>query len=548
MARIQMLTLPPRLTVLFLILTGLVHFLAAPVVSAQQRLDVLAEVGPWPVASNLIVYRGRLWFSNSVKGRNHNSADIWSLDPKTGNVRYERHLFSQDAGRPLIFNGLLYWPHEDPRISLGHGIVSVTNGSEWRELDISTAMMFHVHELVDWGGSMVAVTSAWRAGLQVSDDGGASWSQFYDHATAPRRTSRLQSATVLGGRLYFRLSDPSGTRLVAFKEGRPVAIDGWPKQHFRALTAYRGAVFAIVGKGNSATLWRSSGRRSEPVTGISADGQLVDLHAGDGKLSALFANGNGGYVATSDDGAAWRIAVVFDGGRPTELISAGQQILVGGAGPDGRAMIWGLKGTALPHETDTANLQLPAPFKLPTIDGIDWPQQAVNLKSALSNPANFENHGRDGLKKTVRGIVSLSPPDTFLAEHLDAPMPSNRVGVIGGEYSVPARQIGKWILLAGMASNPNSVVPVDYLERNWDVPAKQSEKYFDPLLGALFTVSRNRQGDRATVSTLIDRLQTGRDPLWLTGDVIGALNAITGQRFGYDTAGWAAWWRGQYVD
>ena len=40
-----------------------------------------------PVISHPIAYRGRIWFANSVKGRNHNSADIWSLDPASGKLR-----------------------------------------------------------------------------------------------------------------------------------------------------------------------------------------------------------------------------------------------------------------------------------------------------------------------------------------------------------------------------------------------------------------------------------------------------------------------------
>ena len=79
----------------------------------KLQLDIIAQVGPWPVASRLIGYRGKLWFANSVKGRNHNSADIWSFNPKTNESRYERHLYSQDAGHPLVYNGLLYWPFED---------------------------------------------------------------------------------------------------------------------------------------------------------------------------------------------------------------------------------------------------------------------------------------------------------------------------------------------------------------------------------------------------------------------------------------------------
>ena len=42
---------------------------------------------------------------------------------------------------------------------------------------------------------------------------------------------------------------------------------------------------------------------------------------------------------------------------------------------------------------------------------------------------------------------------------------------------------------------------------------------------------------------LMDRLDFETDPDWLTGDVIGALSALTEQRFGYDLAAWRAWWQ-----
>lgn len=70
--------------------------LDSPLAFAQDgvRLVRLARVEPWPAVSGLIGYRDRLWFANSVKFRDHNSADIYSYDPKTGAVRYERHLYA----------------------------------------------------------------------------------------------------------------------------------------------------------------------------------------------------------------------------------------------------------------------------------------------------------------------------------------------------------------------------------------------------------------------------------------------------------------------
>ena len=121
-----------------------------------ELLPVVARVGPWPVASRLIRYGGRIWLANSVKGVNHNSADLYSYDPVSGRLRYERHLYSQDAGYPLVFGGLLYWPFEDSRYSLGWGHFMATNGRRWRLGTIPSARSFHVHALTIFEGALLA--------------------------------------------------------------------------------------------------------------------------------------------------------------------------------------------------------------------------------------------------------------------------------------------------------------------------------------------------------------------------------------------------------
>ena len=59
---------------------------------------------------------------------------------------------------------------------------------------------------------------------------------------------------------------------------------------------------------------------------------------------------------------------------------------------------------------------------------------------------------------------------------------------------------------------------------------------------ALFAVSWVGQNDGATVASLIRRLDRAADPAWLRGDIIGALGAVTGKRFGYDIRAWRQWW------
>ena len=153
----------------------------------------MARLGPWPVASKPVAYGGRLWFANSVKGRNHNSADLYSYDPVKGGLRYERHLFSQDAGDPLVFRGLLYWPFEDARFS----------ALTWTaETDPGTAVRFQVRSARHRG---VLKDAEWTG------PGGAE--TFYDAPGAelegvPRRNRWLQYKAVFtspGGTASARL-------------------------------------------------------------------------------------------------------------------------------------------------------------------------------------------------------------------------------------------------------------------------------------------------------------------------------------------------------
>ena len=178
---------------------------------------------------------------------------------------------------------------------------------------------------------------------------------------------------------------------------------------------------------------------------------------------------------------------------------------------------------------------------MPANENIDWQLQSDRLEEALLDPSNFKDHGRGGLRDVVRAIAALSPPPDFLAKHLDSPMPKTQVHVIGKEAAIPAQRMGKWILLWGMRSNNQSRVPVDLLTEPWQTEPRNSQKYFAPLLAALFTIAHNHQSDAATIDALIDRLRNHNDPLWLQGDIIGTLSVITGKKFGYNVEGWLQW-------
>jgi hypothetical protein len=125
---------------------------------------------------------------------------------------------------------------------------------------------------------------------------------------------------------------------------------------------------------------------------------------------------------------------------------------------------------------------------------------------------------------------------------LAAPMPRDELSLVGGNATASARTLGRWIVLWGMSLAGRGRVPLELLRQPWTTPPNPAEKYFAAPPGAIWTAAMIGQDDAQTISVLIDRLNREDDPLWLTGDVAGALTALTGQRFAYDRAAWRAWW------
>ena len=514
---------------------------ALPVAAAEPVLQVRAKVGPWPVISRLIGYDGRLWFANSVKGRNHNSADIWSLDPAEGSPRYERHLFSQDAGVPLVYRGLLYWPFEDSRFSLGWGMIEATDGRNWRPLLIPTKEIFHSSSMIVWRGQLLAVTSAWRAGLQISDNRGGDWAALYDHPTPKGRLSRFHYPLVLQDDLYGYLEDPDGIRPVKFTDGRLEPVPAWPKnRRFFAFTPHKGQIFATARRNDGFQVWRTDGRASEQVSSQSAEMRLIDLASDGTRLWAVLRGGSGGRLWSSPDGVRWTRHTRFSGGRPMSVHVIAGKVYVAGAGDDGRGILWGPPGHSIPRANGPATL----PAQFPASDEkVDWQRLGAGLDDLLGDISQYDNHGRGRLRASVFDAVRLGAPPGFFARRLKAHLPQGTVQAFGGQLTVKAADIGRTMLFWGMGLAQQKDVPIVFIKRPWGTPANSFEKYFAPQLAAIWAVAAAGQKDAATMDGLIERLEADLDPLWLRAQVIGTLAALTGKRFAYDTEKWRRWWQ-----
>lgn len=287
---------------------------------AIEPLVPLVQPGPWSAVDAIIGYGPRIWFANSELYRNHNAADIYSYDPATGALRYERALFSQGAGRPLVAEGLLYWPFEDPRFSADRAEFAVTNGVDWAWRVLPDVQAYHLQAIAAHNGKLYAATSAWRASLQVSADNGATWQLLYDHPTPKGEVSRFTSFETFRCRLYAGLTQRRGLgqRILVLTENGVVPAPGWPDAHAASsLTAYRGNLFAILQDDAGRRLWRSDGGPATPVAEGPSGQPVHALVTNEDALWAITAGDGKGALWQSTDGQNWTKTQDFqDAGPP----------------------------------------------------------------------------------------------------------------------------------------------------------------------------------------------------------------------------------------
>jgi hypothetical protein len=525
----------------------------APAAAEAPPLVRLAEIGPWSAISGLIGYRGRLWFVNSVKYVNHNSADLYSYDPRAGDTRYEAHMFSQDAGDPVVEGGVLYWPFEDSRWSVGRGEYMATDGKRWHWGVLPERLTFHIHAMGASGGALYAATSAWRASLQRSDDGGSTWKVVYDHPTPEGKVSRITGLTDFGGRLHAGLVTwyGAGGNLRRLEGGALVPVPGWPVgRAVIALTPWRGHLYAANNDGKGRAVWRTDGARSERVTAL--DGHFVrDIAAGPKALWAITVAGGGGGLWRSTDGLAWTRVQMFAGARPADIAVFGGRVYVGaiGAGKDGSPNLGSLWGPPAPALIDTAGRDGAAPpgalpGRPPPLAPDEEAKHLARLDAFLADGDSYPGHGRDML----RALHLLAPRGgrrvgDYLSRRLEGPFPERDLAMFGGNLKLSARTMARWYLLWGLAMTGQGKVAPALLATPVTAPINGAEKYLEPAPAAAWAVARLGQNDRATLAALIARLGRAEDPQWLEGDIVGALTALTGERFGYDHAAWRRWWR-----
>ena len=508
--------------------------------ASAKDLVPLVRGLPWPHVSQLIGYDGRMWFANSRKFVNHNSADLYSFDPATGTSRYERHLFSQDVGDPAIVGGLLYWPFEDSRWSPGRGEFAITDGERWRWGLLAEGTAFHIHAMTGHAGSVYAAPSAWKAHLQRSSDGGTTWGTAYVHPAPQNRINRLVALASFGGALWAGLTawhDPGSPKLLRLTDDGMKRLADWPAgASVPRLVTFGDWLYGRNVTQGSASVWRTDGRRVQRIGAL--DGvRITDLAAGTEAIWAISADGTGpgGALWRSTDGLDWRMYQAFANARPIAVGVHADKVYVGARGQDG-GMLFGPKDRTKPVARH-AKAALPRGRPRPTEP---LATSLERLDRVLSEPDQYRRLRAAALPIALHDGLRAG---RALQDRLARPMPAGNAPMLGGSLSVPAEKMARWYLLWAMAHDGHGRVPPEWLSLPWTQSANRAEKYVGLPPGAATAAAELGQTDTETLAALIDRLDRKGDPLWLRGDFIGALTTLTNQHYGYDVAAWQDWWR-----
>ena len=244
----------------------------------------------------------------------------------------------------------------------------------------------------------------------------------------------------------------------------------------------------------------------------------------------------------SVDGWHWQTVHRFDHAAPADVVAYAGVPYVGTIGPDGRGGLWGPAPPAALEPVARAVVLPPPPSREPVSPG-----DLEALDRALADAVDF----RDLRERVIPGLERLvaggsDEVGTWLTERLARRWPVKTVETFADP--VPMTHLLQWYLLRTMGLHRDGAVPIALLNVSFDLEPNRAEKYFHPGPGALWVAARIGQDDAETIGAIIEGLGTPGEPAWLDGDRIGALSALSGERFGYRIEAWRAWWAGRRDD
>lgn len=516
--------------------------------SRAQNIERAATFEQWPGISQLIGYRDRIWMVNSQPYTDKNIADVYSYSIRDGSLRYERSLFTQDVGAPVIFNGLLHWPFEDPRRSAGSGEYAVTDGEQWQWRTMQSGSVMHVHAMNVCDGELVAATGSWTGQLHRLGDNNE-WQLQYDYPAAKNRFSRIVSVAQLGDECLLGAvaKGKDEAKLFSLQNHKPKQIRGWPSsERVDYLTRHQQALYAFSDSDGVRQLIRYDGEQSRVIS-LPDHHRPRAMHSDGDNLWLVAHNRNNKEKA----GSLWKYAdnnefklVQYFKEVPISLTSLHGTIAIGTYAKSGAALLLYKRASAVSPKHSPASL-LPTKAESVELDSTLVDSLYNNLLDIVTNPQNTANYARI-LRSNLIRHPELKTPEfgAALMRVLTVPIEGEPTTMFTGQ-SISRQDLTRWFLITTLAINGHGRINPAWINSGSDLTVPDSEKIFDPSIASIVASGWLQQNDKLLLRELFVRLNKPSEPLWVKADVIGALTAITDQRYGYDVSAWNSWWSRQ---
>ncbi len=523
-------------------------FQLLPVIVFADEPHRVAHFPSWPGVSQLITYDQRVWLVNSQPYKDTNVADVYSYAPSAGRLSYERSLFSQDAGNPVVYQGLLYWPFEDPRRSAGAGEFAVTDGRVWQWNSMQSGSVMHVHAMNVCDNQLVAVTGSWTGQLH-RQTGKKDWQLQYDYPSGAAPFSRLVNVTEYNGECFVAASANGKVepKLFRIDSDGTSALQDWPSSdRVDSLTVHRDKLFAFADTGGSRQLLEFDGSSTSSLT-IEQGHRPAALHSNGENLWLLTRssdenNARGRLWLYTDDGAFESVATIKH--PPISITSYANALYIGTYHHSGGGLWrYEIDGAEAVANADTKTY-FASPVSL-TSDNKLTEMLYDELHALLRDPASTENYARI-LRRSLANHPQAEKPEfgQAITRLLGVEFDSTLIPMFTRD-PVPKVKLIRWYLLTTLAINGYGRVDPALIVAQDKLDSTGSGKQFEPSVAAIAATGWLNQNDPQTLKALISRLNRSSDPLWVKADVIGALSAVTGKSYGYDIAMWNRWWKNQ---
>ncbi len=513
--------------------------------SQAQQPERAAVFEQWPGVSQLIAYRDRIWLVNSDPFKDNNSADVYSYSIEGKTLRYERSLFSQDVGAPVVYNGLLHWPFEDPRRSAGSGEYAVTDGTHWQWDVMRSGSVMHVHAMNVCDGDLVAATGHGQGQLHRLEETD-SWELQYDYPAAESSFSRIVSVMQLGDDCIVgaSASGKNEAKMFALSGDKRSPLAGWPNSdRVDNLTRHRQSLFAFADTGRARQLIRYDGVKSHEVA-------LPENH----RPRAMHSDGLNLWLVThnrsseSKAGGLWmysanhRFVLQRQFSQiPISLTSLDGHVAIGTyANSGGELLLFDVGAWRTTDEVDAALLHAKPSSR--DLDSALVDSLFSELQKIVMNPQSTDNYARL-LRRNLGRHPELKTPEfgAALTRALTLSIEGEPSTMFTGQ-SIRRQDLIRWFLITTLAMNGNGRIDPEWINAKTELLVPDSAKVFDPSVASIVATGWLEQSDSETLGALITRLNRTDDPLWLKADVVGALTALTDQRFAYDVNAWNRWW------